>query len=162
MKKLFGVIVIIGIISLLSMLFVPGIIAKNQSENVAKKMFQNLIEQNYEKAFESIYYFDRASGEPNITYEEAKSKWVQRVKELKEKGVYLIDYHNLSLSTADRYEVVGTVDLVFIENGKESEKRDVQLRFFKKEGKWKLGLFSFYDAKLGEEWDSILSGFFNE
>lgn len=91
MKKIIMILFVLVIISLLAFAFIPGFIDKMQSKIAAKGVLDNVIEQKYEKAFESIYYFDQASDlEPTIPYEDAKEKWIQRVTELKENGVILL------------------------------------------------------------------------
>ncbi|MEH7225383.1 hypothetical protein V7112_16365 [Bacillus sp. JJ1566] len=161
MKYIITIIVVIGIIGLLTLAFVPGFIDKTQSRNAAKGVLDNVIEQDYEKAFESVYYFDQASDlEPIISYEDAKNKWIQRVTDLRENGVYLVDYNLLRVRLDDTYPR-GSVDLVIMENGEKKIKEDVDLWFAQREEKWKLGNFDYHNGDMDEEWEKILSGNFN-
>lgn len=159
MKKVIAILVFIGIISSLIAFFIPT--DKNQSKNAAKAVLDNVIEQNYEKAFASIYYFDEASdSEPTISYEEAKNRWIKRVKELKEQGVCVVDYRQLHVRLEDTYPV-GTVDLILMENGEKVVKKDVYLWFAEREGSWKLGNFDFHNDEKEENWEKALSGNLN-
>lgn len=154
------IIVVLVIISLLAFAFIPGFIDKMQSKIAAKGVLDNVIEQKYEKSFESIYYFDQATDlEPTIPYEDAKEKWIQRVTELKENGVYIVDYNQLHVRLDDTYPI-GSVDLVIIENGEKKIKEDVSLwfGFALKEEKWKLGNFYYHKDDIEEEWEKTLSG----
>lgn len=161
MKKIITIIAVIVIIGLLAFAFVPGFIDKMQSRNAATDILDNVIEQDYEKAFESVYYFDQASDlEPIISYEVAKKKWVQRVKDLRENGVYLVDYNQLRVRLDDTYPR-GSVDLVIIENGEKKIKEDVGLWFALREEEWKLGNFDYHNDDIEEEWEKALSGNFN-
>ncbi|MEL3971686.1 hypothetical protein AAEO50_05270 [Rossellomorea oryzaecorticis] len=46
--------------------------------------------QNYEEALEHVYFFNRASDlEPEISSEDAKNEWIDRLKDLREQGIYL-------------------------------------------------------------------------
>ncbi|WP_047986465.1 hypothetical protein [Ornithinibacillus californiensis] len=161
MKKLLSFFAVVVILGLLTFAFLPGLIDQTQSKNAAKNVLENVIEQNYEKAFESIYYFDRESDvEPTISYEEAKKEWIQRVTDLRDEGVYLVDFKQLQVRLDDTYPK-GTVDLVIMENGKESIKEDVSLWFARGDEKWKLGMLNYYHDEKEEEWEKALSGNFN-
>lgn len=128
----------------------------SQSRNAAKDVLENVIEGNYEKAFESVYYYDVASDlEPIISYEDAKSTWVNRVKGLKEEGTYLIDYSSLSVELDDAYPV-GTVTLIVMENGEKTVKKNVRLWFAKDQNSWKLG--NLYNSDDNVEILKALSG----
>ena len=129
-EKLYKVVpiaIFVVIVGFLGTALIPGIVDEFQAESAAKGVFDQLAKQNYGKAFENIYFYDEASDlEPKITYDDAKSIWIKRVKALSEKGIFVVDYKNLSVKLDDSYPV-GTVDLVFMENGKEKVKEDVSL-----------------------------------
>lgn len=162
MKKIITILFFVGIIGVLGYAYIPGVIAENQSRNATQGVLDNLIKQDYEKAFESVYFYDRASDlEPTISYEEAKNKWVQRVKALKESGTYVVDYKNLNVKLEDTYPE-GTVDLVIVENGEEKIKENVGLWFAHGEGSWRLGNFNYRHVDIEEKWENALSGNFNE
>lgn len=159
MKKVIGIVIIVGVISLLSAFFISGFTDKNQSRNAVEGVLDNVIDQNYEEAFKSVYIYDRASDlEPTISFNDAKTKWINRVKDLKERGTYVVGYSNLRVKLDDTYPV-GTVDLVIMENGEKTVKKDVSLWFAKREGNWKLG--NFYINTDAEEILEVLSGNFN-
>lgn len=160
MKKSIAIILVVVIIGLVGIAVIPGIIDRNQSSNAAKGVLDNVIEQDYEKAFESVYFFDKASDlEPTISFNEAKNKWINRVKDLKEQGTYVVDYSKLRVRLDDTYPV-GTVDLIIMENGKKIEKKGVRLWFAKGKGDWKLGNFDYYNGDIDEAWEEVLSGHF--
>jgi hypothetical protein len=160
-KKIITTIVFVGVIGSLAFGFIPGFIDKMQSRSAAKGVLDNVIEQDYEKAFESVYFYDRASDlEPIISYDDAKQAWIQRVTDLREQGVYLVDYNQLRVSLDDTYPK-GTVNLVIMENGEKKVKEDVQLWFAQREGMWKLGNFDYRHDDIEEDWENALSGNFN-
>lgn len=150
--------IFILIVGLIGITLTPGIIDEFQAKRSAADVLDRLVEQNYGKAFESVYFYDEASDlNPTITYERAKSKWTKRVKDLSEKGTYVVDYKNLIVKLDDSYPV-GTVDLIIMENGIENVIEDVRLWFGRTEGSWKLG--NLYDHDVGQEtaWEKALSG----
>ena len=81
---------------LIGTFFIPGLIDQNQSRTAVKSMLDNVINENYEKAFESVYFWNVAFDlELTISYEDAKYKWIERIKHLKENGTYIIDSSSL-------------------------------------------------------------------
>jgi hypothetical protein len=162
LKNSITIILIVVIIGLVGMAVIPGIIDINQSRNAVKGVLVNVIEEDFEKAFESVHYYDIGSDlEPTISFNNAKNKWIERVKALKEQGTYVVGYNKLRVRLDDTYPV-GTVDLILIENGKKIEKKDVRLWFAKgKGGSWKLGNFDYYNGDdIDEAWEEALSGNF--
>lgn len=138
MNKTIGITVFIIIIGVLGVIFIPGLIDQNQSRLAAKSVLENVINENYEKAFEGVYFWDIASDlEPEISFEDAKNKWISRVTELREEGTYVTDYSSLRVRLDDTYPV-GTVDLIIMENGEKIIK-NVRLWFAPTEDSWKLG-----------------------
>lgn len=157
---IFGVVIIL-IIGLITAAFLPSYIDKTQSKNAAKGVLDNLIKQDYDKAFRSVYFYDRDSDlEPVIPYEEAKKKWIKRVTDLTEKGTYLVDYKQLRVNLEDTYPV-GTVDLVMMEDGEKKVKENVKLWFGLSGDEWKLGNLDYRYNEIEEKWESALSGNFN-
>ena len=146
MKKIFGVVIFVIVVGGLGAIFIPGIIDQNQSRIAAKSVLDNVIDENYEKAFESVYFWDVASDlEPTISYEDAKYKWIKRLIDLKENGIYIIDYSSLRVWLDDAYPV-GTVNLIVMENGERVLKKNIRLWFAPKDGSWRLGnLYSIND-----------------
>jgi hypothetical protein len=95
-KKIIVIFTSVSILGLLALAFLPSIIEKNQSRNAAKGVLENVKNQNYEEAFEHVYFFDRASDlKPEISYKDAKKEWIDRLTDLREQGIYLVDYHQL-------------------------------------------------------------------
>jgi hypothetical protein len=154
------IVIVVAIIGIVGAVFVPGIIDETQAKSAAKGVLGHAIDQNYEEAFESVYFYDVASDlRPTISYDDAKEKWINRVKALKEKGIYVVDYKGLSVRLDDTYPV-GRVDLIIMENGEEKIKEDVSLWFAQGEGSWKVGNFEYFIDDQEEEWEYALSGHF--
>lgn len=158
MRKVLAVIVSIGIVLLLGLNIIPKLMVENESKNAAEKVLDNIIEGNFEKAFEGVYYFDQASDlEPSISYDQAKKRWVERVNSLSEDGVYIVGYDELQVVLDDSYPR-GTVNLVIKENGVEKVKEEVDLWFGKSKDGWKLGILNYYKNDEEENWEIALSG----
>ncbi|WP_078551588.1 hypothetical protein [Bacillus alkalicellulosilyticus] len=157
MKKKLLALLLITVVGLLGFAFIPGFLDIHQSRMAATEVLDHVIKQEYEEAFESVYYFDIASDiEPLMSYDDAKEKWVERVTTLRDQGTYIVDYKQLRVRLDDTYPT-GTVDLIMIENGEKVIKDDVRLWFAPiKEDKWKLGSFNYQ----GEAWEEELSGNF--
>ena len=162
MKKIsIKIVTVILLCVVLGTLFLPGVVDRYQSRQAAKGTLDNLVNQNYEEAFETIYYFDVASDlEPTIHFNEAESKWIQRVNDLKERGTYVTGYKGLNVKLDDAYPI-GNVDLIIMENGKETLKKNVRLLFFQSDRGWSLGGFDFHSGKSAdteEDWERAWSG----
>ncbi|RSD28080.1 hypothetical protein [Mesobacillus subterraneus] len=159
MKKVFGIVAIIAGFSLLSAFFVPGLTDRHESKQAAIHVLENLKEQNFERAFNGVHYYDAASDlAPETPFEEAKEIWSKRVHSLKEQGTHLVDYKNLSVELDDTYPV-GTVDLVMMINGEEKIIKDVSVWFGHHDGKWGLGNLHYYrENDREEDWEKAFSG----
>lgn len=120
----------------------------------------SIIEGNYEKAFDYVYYFDHAYDEDvTIKYGDAKEVWISKVKKLKEEGTYIKSYDHLDLYTDDGYQK-GYVKLTVVENGKEKVYEDVSIAFAKKDGQWKIGYLHGYTEDNKEPvWGEAYSGY---
>ncbi|WP_175987360.1 hypothetical protein [Bacillus sp. Marseille-Q1617] len=161
MKRFIPIFIFINVLGLLALVFIPDVIDKYQSRSAAEGVLENVINQNYNEAFDHVYFFDRASDlEPEISFENAKKEWTDRLTGLRERGIYLVDYKRLRIYLDDQYPE-GKVDLVFMENGEKKVKKDVGLWFASREDKWKLGDFYYHQNTVKEEWEDALSGNFN-
>jgi hypothetical protein len=118
---------------------------------------KNLVQENYEQAFEYVCYYDVASDlPPQISYDTAKSVWVHRVKELKDKGTYVKGYKELIVRLDDTYPV-GTVTLIIIDQGQEKTVK-MDIWFGSSSGKWKVGnLYENSNSKT--ELEKAISGY---
>jgi hypothetical protein len=155
------IVIFLVIIGISSVLFVPNIIDNFQVRNAAEGVLDHIIEQEYEHAFKYVYYYDQASDlEPIISYDDAKYKWIERVKSLKEDGIYLVDYTRLRIWQDDGYPM-GEVDLVLTINGEKLKKEDVRLWFGRTSDGWKLGNFDYYRQEKEEPWERVFSGNLN-
>jgi hypothetical protein len=149
----------IGIfIVIMGVIFIPNMVLRFSVEQAVTGLLDNVIDSNYEEAFEHVFYFDRATDlKPTITFEEAKEQWITRVKNLKDQGVYIKDYRNLKVWEDDG-ATKGTVSLVIIKNGEKITRESVHLWFSKQNGDWKVGSFEHLSNDVHEEWEKALSG----
>ncbi|MFS0671676.1 hypothetical protein [Ornithinibacillus sp. 179-J 7C1 HS] len=161
MKKVIIIFISVGIIILLGVVFIPGLLDEYQSRSAVKNVLDNVIDEDYENAFDSVYYYDVASDlEPIISYEDARKQWIERIKDLKQDGIYLVEYSDLRVKLDDTYPT-GTVDLVIMENGEQIIKDNVRLWFGQRDDKWKLGNLDYRFDEVEEGWEVALSGNFN-
>ena len=157
MKKVIAVVVLAGIIGILGAFAVRSS-AGFQAGNAAEVVLDSLVEEDYDTAFDNMHYYDKATDlDPVISYRAAREEWIGRVKQLKKNGTSLVGYKHLEVEEDDGYPV-GTVDLVFMENGEEKVKKNVGLWFGKRKGKWRLGDFNYYLDETEEKWEKALSG----
>lgn len=165
--KYIGISLLIGIIiGILG----PQLNSITSASNSASEFLKNLKEENYEKAFEYVYYFDEASDiNPKISYEYAKELWIERVKNLKENGTYLKDYKILKVEIDDTY-AHGSVELTVVENGVQNTYEaymwfgptdDVTIGpiWFRN---WKVGNFQRYDNNDKSKFEEGIGGFIKE
>lgn len=131
-----SLIIVLGImVSGSSVLSIP--LSKVQTHQVAKEFFSSITEGDLNRAFDCLAYFDEASDlEPNISYDEAKLIWVNRVNSLQQKGNYIKSFGSLKTWTDDTYPK-GQINLNIIENGIEN-KYVVNIHFSKLNDKWKV------------------------
>jgi hypothetical protein len=157
------------IISFISIALVIGVLVGifggsfmdgRRSQASAKKFFKSLAQQNYEQAFEYVHYYDVSSDlTPQISYNRAKSIWIDRVKALKDKGIYVKGYKDLSVRLDDTYPV-GTVSLIIVEEGQEKIV-NMNIWFSSTLEKWKVG--SLYEKVSPEtEIEKAISGYIED
>ena len=162
MKLMFKIAGVIFLIGLLATIYLPGIIDRYQTKKVAEDVLNHLVAQEFDQAFEGIHYYDKASDlEATIAYKEAKNIWVKRMRKLKEDGTYIVDYDGLRVKLDDTYPE-GEVDLILMENGNQTVKKNVYLWFGYSKNGWGLGNFQYYSGDNNydevEEWEKALSG----
>lgn len=122
-------------------LFGPVIIStslnKIQAFQAAEKFFQAVTTGDLEQAFENVAYFDKSADlEPQISYEEAKQTWVNRVDGLTKTGTFIQFFSELKTWTDETYPM-GEVHLTVMENG--SVKSYIaRIHFFKQRNHWKV------------------------
>ena len=140
--------------------YLPEMNDRYQTKRVAKDVLNHLVAQEFDQAFEGIHYYDKAFDlEATITYKEAQHIWVKRLKELKEDGTYIVDYDGLRVKLDDTYPE-GEVDLILMENGKQTVKKNVYFWFGYSKNGWGLGNFQYYSGDYDqiEKWEEALSG----
>lgn len=162
MKLFLKLAAIIFFTLLLAVFYLPKMNDRYQTKQVAKDVLNHLVAQEFEQAFEGIHYYDKASDlEATIAYKEAKNIWVKRMKKLKENGTYIVDFDGLRVNLDDTYPE-GEVDLILMENGKQTVKKHVYLWFGYSKNGWGLGNFQYYNGDNNydeiEEWEKALSG----
>lgn len=83
----------------------------------AKNFLTDIKYDNFEQAFNYVDYYDIGDDvKPEISFEKAKNIWTSRMKNLKNEGVYLIDYKDLEVYKDDGYPI-GLVMIQLSENG---------------------------------------------
>lgn len=156
MKKIRKIIWLLSGLFLLSfaLLFGPDLWVKYQASQQASKFLKHAANQDFEKAFDQIYFFNGAYDEDvTISEENAKYSWVNRNKKLFTEGTYIKSYDNLSIRMDDGWPI-GNVNLVMVENGKEKNYPDAYISFNKKH-KWKVGMLQTMQER---EWEKPYSG----
>lgn len=137
-----------------SILLGPDLWVKFQASQQASQFLKHAANQNFEEAFDQIYFFNGAYDEEvTITEYAAKSTWVNRNKKLLTEGTYIKSYDDLSIRMDDGWPI-GNVDLVMVENGREKNYPDVYISFNKK-NKWKVGMLQTMQDR---EWEKPYSG----
>ncbi|OOE12823.1 hypothetical protein [Fictibacillus arsenicus] len=138
-----------------SLLFGPDLLVKFQANQQASQFLKHAANQNFEEAFDQIYFYNGAYDEDvTISEENAKGIWVNRNKKLFTEGTYIKSYDDLSIRMNDGWPI-GYVDLVMVENGQEKKYRDVYISFNKK-NKWKVGMLQTMQER---EWEKPYSGY---
>jgi hypothetical protein len=137
-NKIISFVSIALVIGALVGIFGGSFLDGRKAQASAKRFLKNLVQENYEKAFEYVHYYDDASDlPPQISNSRAKSIWIDRVKSLKDKGTYIKGYRDLNIRLDDSYPV-GTVTLIVIEQGQEKAV-NMDIWFGSFNGEWKVG-----------------------
>src|SRR5690606_32692671 len=106
---------------------------RSYARSTAKALLNELIQGNWEHAFEYVNYHDGPVDEDvHIAYEEAKAIWVNRVKELQLRGTFLKDYSNLQIRMDDGW-AQGNAVVTLVENGEE-KRLELHIGFQKVDG----------------------------
>jgi hypothetical protein len=141
-------------LGIFSIFFGPDLLLKFQASNQASQFLKHAANQDFEKAFDRIYFFNGAYDEDvTISEDIAKNRWIKRNKQLYTEGTYIKSYEGLSIRMDDGWPI-GNVDLVMVENGTEKIYKDVHISFNKKD-KWKVGMLQTMQDK---EWEHPYSG----
>jgi len=83
----------------------------------ARNFLTDVKDGNFEQAFNYVDYYDIGDDvKPEISFEKAKNIWTFRMKNLKNAGVYLIDFKALTVFKDDGYPI-GDVMIQLSENG---------------------------------------------
>ncbi|RZT23965.1 hypothetical protein [Fictibacillus sp. BK138] len=137
-----------------SILLGPDLWVRFQASQQASQFLKQAANQNFEEAFDLIYFYNGGYDEDvTISEEKAKDTWVNRNKKLFTEGTYIKSYENLSIRMDDGWPI-GYVDLVMVENGQEKKYRDVYISFNKKNN-WKVGMLQTMQER---EWEKPYSG----
>ncbi|WP_246941969.1 hypothetical protein [Bacillus pinisoli] len=127
---------VIGIIAILGFLFID--MDSGSARSNTNNFLTHVTKENFEKAFDYLYYHNHASDEEvTISYKAAKEIWVNRVKQLKEEGTYIKSFEKLVMRPDDGWQN-GYVKLTVVENGKEVIYDNVYIAFNQVDGKWKV------------------------
>lgn len=89
---------------------------------IASKFFDNIIANNYEEAFDYIYYYDylETHFKRTIAYDVAKEAWVARMRDLQNRGVAPVAFSDLTMKRDDGYGY-GELTLSVAENGETND-----------------------------------------
>jgi hypothetical protein len=137
-----------------TILFGPDLWVKIQVSQQATQFLKHAANQDFEEAFDRIYFYNGAYDEDvTITKDAAKNNWVTRNKMLFTEGTYLKSYDNLSVRIDDGLPI-GNVDLLMVEKGKEKRYKNVYISFSKKD-KWKVGMLQ---TMKDSNWEKPYSG----
>lgn len=139
----------IGMIVLITLL-VGGSIAYGGSiqtyvevKQLTGTFFDELSDQQFEAAFESVGYYDFASDvEPTISKEDAKMAWVTRMEKAYNEGTYVEKVFDVGISFNDTYPSA-TAIMHYLDNG-EWQERVVFISYIYQDG-WKIGSVGFAD-----------------
>ncbi len=154
-----------AIIAFLLMVFGPLIISTSlsvfQTRQVAGEFLNNLAEQDFANAFEQVAFFDKSSDlEPQISYDEAKEIWLNRVEKLQQEGTYIVSFHDLNTWTDDTYPK-GEVQIQVAESNNTQSYR-ASIHFFKQKGKWMVQSINIEGNNKQVSLEKALSGFVGE
>lgn len=119
------------------------------AQHRAKPFFESLAEENWEKAARYMAGSEAAK----------KEAWVERIKQLKAEGYYLVDYDRLWLEVDDGACCIGHVRLSFEHEGR----REVVQAVFTVGSSFTIGqvytLLHSEDEPLPMEWRTLNTGF---
>lgn len=137
-----------------SFLLGPHLWVKFQANQQATQFLKQAARQDYEKAFDHVYFYNGAYDE-DVTIPEniARSSWVSRNNKLFIEGTYLKAFDNLRIRMDDGWPI-GTVDIVMMEKGKEKHYSNVYISF-NKNNHWQVGMLQTMEEK---EWEKLYSG----
>lgn len=137
-----------------SLLLGPDLWVKFQASQQASQFLKHASSQDFEKAFDKVYFYNGAYDEDvTIPENSARNSWVSRNKKLFTEGTYMKSYDHLSIRMDDGWPI-GNVDIVMMENGKEKHYLNVYISFNKKD-KWKVGMLQTQQEK---DWEKPYSG----
>jgi hypothetical protein len=126
-----------------------------QSNHQAGRFLKDFTDRNFEDAFNRLYFYDKAFDEDvSIPEVMAKKSWISRNIQLTKAGTYIKSYDGLEIQVDDGWPM-GTVNLVMVENGKETVYKNVHISFTKADGRWKIGKLQTMKDK---DWEETFSG----
>ncbi|RLQ92803.1 hypothetical protein [Planomicrobium sp. Y74] len=130
-----------------------------QTNQAAKGVLDNVIDEDYATAADYVYFFNGETDlEPTISQEKGKDIWIDRIKDLDGKGISLIDYKNLVVKRDDGI-LRGRVDLILDMDGESVVREDVGVTFTEKNGDWKVQHLEELKIDEVEAWEKALSGY---
>ncbi|EGW37202.1 hypothetical protein [Desulfosporosinus sp. OT] len=137
-------------IALAFVIIIGGVFAlSNQviiSNNITARNFLNEVKKgDFGNAFNYVEYYDVGDDvSPQTSYEKAKDIWTSRMIKLKQEGIYLTNYKDLTGYMDDGYPK-GEVTLLLSNNG-EIEEQKCSIHFSKLSKKWKIEDLYFYNS----------------
>ncbi len=108
-----------------------------RAQRSATRFYNSLIEGHYPLAFEHLAYYDRyADVAPDLPPAVAEELWTERVKALREEGVYLAEVNDLEIRLDDGYPI-GAAEVTIVDQG--IVVTAVQrIHFVARAGEWKI------------------------
>ncbi|MBD0380792.1 hypothetical protein [Paenibacillus sedimenti] len=150
------------------LIFFIGFHAKQQitaykARFIAINLLDNIVKGHYDEAFKNVYYYDGPYDyDPTIEYDDAEHKWTDRVKEMKNKGIYLSSYSSLKTRFNDGW-VYGSADLIINVHGEES-KYHTLINYNIGEKGIKIATLQSFEADGSDDaiWEKNLSGYISK
>ena len=128
----------------------------------AESYLKNVVNGHYEKAFESVGYYDKqVDVKPAISKNKAEKLWTSRVKHLNQNSIDIVNFSDLETRDEDGFPV-GSVYLT-VKDHEKTAKVYVNLAFIKRNGNWKITNLSARkdSSQIRYQWETTLGGFIN-
>lgn len=117
---------------------------------------RQVVTEDFSNAFNNLYYYDKSTDVlTEISEGDAKQIWIDRMKNLSDKGTFLDDFKDVNVYSEDGY-MRGTVVITLSEKGA-PRIYETDLFFVKNEGIWKIGGIS--NEELKTSFESAISGY---
>lgn len=138
-----GIIVLIALLVGSSIVYGGSIQTYVEVKKLTGTFFDEVSDQQFEEAFESIGYYDfEYDVEPTISKEQAKTAWMTRMEKAYNEGTYVEKVFDVEISLNDTYPSATGI-MHYLDNG-EWQDRVVFISYIYRDG-WKIGYVGFAD-----------------